>query len=192
MSMTDQKLFSLLGGANPVTLVANDKLEGNPLITPIVDDRGLPKVDSKGRELGSIRLEQNVSTLSSGSFLNSSRRVTFIGGAIIELQDRVLAGKWIAGSQFPGKLLLTEQLKPFFKNQGPKINPQSGEIVSYTIDGKQYPVYAQTTYTQNPDAEDITVRSIEAALESLSKVGGPVEEVINAPSHLIETAGVPA
>jgi len=124
----EKTIMSLLSNTTPVVLVANDTVEGNPLVTALINKDGSPKTDLNGIELGSIRLEQSTRAINGGSFLNVRRRTAFIAGTLQELSTIVTSNKLVAGSQFPGKITVTESLEPFWPNQTPKINPNSGFI----------------------------------------------------------------
>lgn len=183
-----ETLKSFLNTITDVVLVANDKLEGNPLVTPIMDKAtGNPKTDLLGNELGSIRLEQSVRSLT-GSYLNNRRRVAFIGGTLEELNALLAANNLKAGSKLPGKIIITESLNPLWKGQDPKMNPQTAEVISVTVGDKPYPVYMKMTYTENMNAVDTFLRTPEDVLAWLNNQR-TLEAITN--QEKTEGAGVP-
>jgi hypothetical protein len=159
-----EKTLGFLAVMSAVTLVANDKLEGNPLITPLLDKRdGSPKVDLVGNELGSIRLEQNSRNLN-GSYLNTRKRVAFIGGPIEDLKNLLGVNKLKEGSELPGKIVIKESLSPMWEGQNWKINPQSGEEIGVMVNGKLQNVYMKMIYTEDMTDKDSLIRTEDDVL----------------------------
>lgn len=187
--MEQTKSFAaLLNGASPVTVVANENVDGNPIITPLEDKEGNPKTDLNGNPLGSIRLQQRTSSLNGGSFLNVRNRVAFIGGTLDNLRSIVEAAGLKDGSQVAGKIYVTESLAPFWPNQQPKMNPQTEETIEMLVGDKKYPVYMRMLFTENLEAKDRFIRSTEDAIDWLN--AHKVEKALNAvPTP--ETAGMP-
>lgn len=181
----NKSILDILCGATAVTIVANTKVEGNPLVTPITDKSGNPKVDLEGRELGSIRLEQKCRTVS-GTFLNSRNRVAFIGGTMDELGAIVKENNLKSGSELPGKLIVIESLAPMYKNHEPKMNPSTAEVVNITVGDKQFPVYAQTRYTTNDADRDVLIRDANDVTRWLA-----AQSVMNAAPVVTEDAAIP-
>jgi hypothetical protein len=187
--MEQTKSFAaLLNGASPVTVVANENIDGNPIITPLMNPDNTPKTDLNGNELGSIRLQQRTSSLNGGSFLNVRNRVAFIGGTLANLEAIVAAAGLKDGSQVAGKIFVTESLAPFWPNQNPKINPQTEETIEMTVGDKKYPVYMRMLFTENLEAKDRFIRTPEDAIEWLN--AHKVEKALNA-VVTPETAGMP-
>lgn len=186
---TSKSLLSILANTTPVTLVANDTVEGNPLVTPMMNPDNSPKTDLLGNELGSIRLQQETRSLNGGSFLNARRRVAFIAGTMTELNKIVAENKLQAGSQFPGKIQVTESLAPFWPTQTPKINPNTDEQIGVTVGDTFHPVYLRMTYTEDATAKDKYIRTEEdvvawhAIRASMSA---------NAGAAPVETANIPS
>jgi len=183
-------LNSFIGSKSPVILVANDTLEGKPLITPFKDAQGNPKTDNNGNPIGSIRLEQSQNTLN-GGFLNASTRVAFLGASIKVLEKIINDNKLKAGSQVPGKIVIEEALEPFHPNQKPKINPQSGMIIQIEVDGKLHDIYMRMRYTDKETETDSLLRTAGAVRNVLnaSVVNKAVNEIQNKP--VPEQAGIP-
>lgn len=179
--------LSFFQTTEPVKVVANNTLPDNPLITALADEHGVPKVDNNGNPLGSIRLEQHSRTLN-GSFLNPRRRVAFISGTIEMLEGIVKAYNLKDGSTVPGKIKITESLEPMWRNQTPKINPQSKEQVGITVNGQFYPVYSQMIYTDNMQSTDRLIRNADDVIEWLTsrQLAAATQNMAN-----VETSRVP-
>lgn len=181
--------MSILANTTPVTLVANDTVEGKPLITPMLNPDQSAKTDLMGNELGSIRLQQETRSLNGGSFLNARRRVAFISGTMTELGKVVAENKLQDGSQFPGKIQVTESLAPFWPTQTCKVNPNTDESIGVTVNGTFHPVYLRMTYTEDATAKDKYIRTEEdvvawhAIRASMAANAGPAP---------VETAKIPA
>lgn len=157
----EKSLLSFLATTAAVMIVANENLPGSPLVTPMLDKTtGDPKVDALGNELGSIRLEQHSRDLN-GTYLNTRRRVAFVGGSLVELQKIVAANKYVDGSQVPGKIYIKESLEPMWPNQSPKMNPQTGEVIGVNVGDKFYPVFMQMIYTEDTSKKDLLIRTPE-------------------------------
>ncbi len=158
---TVKSFASLLNNTSPVTIVANENVDGRPIVTPMFNPDQTPKTDLMGNPLGSIRLQQKTKSLNNGSFLNVRNRVAFIGGALDQLLALIAENKLVDGSILPGKIMVTESLAPFWPNQTGKINPQTEEPIGVTVGEKFYPVYLRMTYTENMDAKDTYIRTPE-------------------------------
>jgi hypothetical protein len=184
---TTKSLLTLLTEGTPVTLVPNDKLEGNPLITPTLDKTGKPKTDLSGNELGSIRLEQTATTFNNG-FMNARKKVAFVTGTIEQLANLIKLHGLKAGSQIAGKIVQIESLVPMWKGQEPKMNPNTAEVVEIDVAGKKYPVYMQQRYTENASATDRLIRNADDVNEWIANQRA-LESLTAAPA---ETANVPA
>jgi hypothetical protein len=173
-------LLSILSTTGAVVIVANDKLEGSPVLTPSLDNMGNPKTDLNGHELASLRLEQVTRSLN-GSFVNSRKRVAFLTGTMEELSSILKQNKLGAGSQIPGKILQIESLEPMWKGQSSKVNPQTGEAIGVTVGDKFYPVYMQQRFTEDMNATDTLIRSAEdvnvwiSNRRALAAINTPVE-----------------
>lgn len=181
----NQNIMSFLNTTSAVMLVANDKVEGNPLVTPSLDQSGQPKTDLNGNELGSLRLEQ-VSRTINGSFVNSRKRVAFLTGTMDELLNIVKSNKLVNGSQVPGKIIQIESLQPMWKNQTPKMNPQTAEEIGVTVNGTFYPVYMQQRYTEDMNAQDKLIRTAEDVNDWVAN-----QRALTTVSSAPETAGIP-
>lgn len=182
---------SLLNSTSPVMIVANENLDGNPIVTPLINADTTPKTDMLGNPLGSIRLQQRSKSLNNGSFLNVRNRVAFIGGTLDELLKLVAENKLVAGTEIPGKISVAESLAPFWKNQQPKMNPQTEEVIGVTVGDTFYPVFLRMTYTEDMNAKDIYIRTAEdviawsAARVALAATPTPVPETANMPTAML-------
>jgi hypothetical protein len=157
---TVKQVLGFLNTVTDVTIVANEKLEGNPIVTPMMDNNNNPRIDLNDNELGSIRLEQNSRSLN-GSYLNNRKRVAFIAGPIDELEKLVASEKLKHGSKIPGKILIIESLTPMWKGQNPKINPSSGDAIEIAVGERKYPVFMKMIYTEDVTKQDHLIRTAE-------------------------------
>lgn len=183
-------LLSFLNSISSVILVCNDTLDTKPIITPLLNPNQMPKTDLMGNELGSIRLEQESSSLN-GSFLNSRKRVAFVTGTLEDLNKRVKMFDLKHGSELPGKIVIFESLEPMWNGQTPKINPQKDdEIIGVNVGDKFYPVYAQMKYTDDETLRDRLIRTpedvnawyaVRQGLKLNNAVAGPVKEEAGIP-----------
>jgi hypothetical protein len=184
---TKQSLTSFLNKTSPVILVANENLDGNPLVTPLLNtEDNSPKTDLMGNELGSIRLEQHTQNLANGSFLNSRRRVAFISGTLEVLENIIKNNKLVAGSELPGKIIVTESTEPFWPAQTSKINPQTQEAIGVTVNGQFFPIYMRMTYMEDGSGKDYFLRTPEDLVAHLA-----ARAAVTAKPAAVETAGMP-
>jgi hypothetical protein len=159
--MSFSELTNLFTSASPVMIVENPNEEGKPLVTVMRDKiTGAPKTDLNGNILGSIRVEQQISTLS-GTFLNSRNRVAFIGGVFDHLVEVARQHNLKHGSLLPGKICIKESLEPMWKGHNPKINPQTSEVIAVSVGDKAFPVYMQMFYTEDEKSIDKLIRSAD-------------------------------
>lgn len=185
--MEKMSAFVGLTSTTPVTVVGNDNLEGSPIITPLLDNANNPKVDLMGNPLGSIRLEQETTSLAGGTFLNSRRRVAFMASTMETLAKVVAANKLVNGSQIPGKIMVTESLEPFWNGQNGKINPSTEEPIGVTVGERFFPVYLKMNYTEDMSAKDTYIRTPEDVAAWLA-----TRQVLAGTNKAtVETSGVP-
>jgi hypothetical protein len=144
-------------------------LPDKPLVTKLVDKNTQEeRVDLNGNVMGSIRLEQHVRS-TNGTFMNSRNRVTFIGGIYADLVKLVEENKFVDGSEIDGKIVIIESLMPMWKNQTPKINPQTGALAGVVgLDGKMIPVYMQMRHTEDLNSRDKLIRTLDDVNEILN------------------------
>ena len=141
-----------MNNSGPVKVTAND--EGEVVIQ-----------NENNPDFGYIRLEQEITSMEDG-FLNHTTRSALVGGRYEELNE---VG-FTEGQIFPGKIVVEESLEPFYDNQQPKINPESGEIL--VKDGR--PIYRQSRYTEDDSQVDSKIQhtnqmTSEAVSESVSE-----------------------
>ena len=96
-------------------------------------------------EIGTIRIDQEVSVFNKG-FFAIQKRTAFVRGRITDLESKNLKD----GSTLDGKIIRKESFEPFYENQEPKINPQTNEVV--LTDGR--PTYLEFEYTEDKNASD--------------------------------------
>lgn len=161
------KLLSFLNKTSGVRLVANDTLPDKPLVTPLMDKQNNPKSDTLGNPIGSIRLEQNISNVN-GSYLNARNRVAFIAGSMEQLQKLITDNNLKVGDEVPGKIIVSESLRPMWPNQTPKINPETMKEIGVTLNNVFYPVYMKQTYTEDMTAKDSFIRTEQDVINILA------------------------
>jgi hypothetical protein len=184
----EKSLINLFSNTTPVILVANENVEGRPILTPMLNPDQSPKTDLNGAPLGSIRLQQMTRSVNGGSFMNVRNRVAFIGGTMEQLEALIKENNLVEGIKLPGKIKVTESLEPFWKNQTSKINPQTGEQVGIQVGDTFYPVYLRMVYTEDITAPDKFIRSAEDVNEWLSARKTLVSTASQTP---VETAAMP-
>jgi hypothetical protein len=124
-------------------------------------------------EYGSIGFEQSAYKVNNG-FLNIRRKVAYLAGTMDELNQFATTMQLKGGSEVPGCLYVVEQFAPYYENQAPKLNPQSGRAV--LVDGAM--VWSKTFYDPTGKASDVyqtgeitmgdvVVTSREASLQGL-------------------------
>ena len=103
-------------------------------------------------EFGTIRVEESGLKITNG-FANMKKRSAFIRGKIVDLKGLR------AGQQLDGKIVAKESFEPWFKDQTPKINPTTSEVIS--VGGKA--VYLTYEYTENAADADQLIKAEVAA-----------------------------
>jgi len=98
------------------------------------ESNGIIGVNPKKPEFGSIQLA--TTTRSFGGFMNKSRTVHFLSGRVEELKELVDEFSLSVGDDFskkvqPSRLIVKESVTPFYDGQDAKINPTSGEVVTF-------------------------------------------------------------
>lgn len=179
-------LTSFITPAGAVRIVRNEMVEGNPLITPMMNKDQTPKTDMVGRPLGSMMLEQHTSSLN-GSFLNNRRRVAFITGPIEALQKLVDTHKLEHGKEIPGKIIVKESITPMWEGQIPKKNPTTDKEIGVFVGMKFYPVYMKMFFTENKDAKDTMISTPEDVIAAISFI----EAIKQNATVAAETAKIP-
>lgn len=115
-------------------------------ITPNPETNQVITQSTNNPEYGYVRVESKTTTFENG-WIRTATRSALIRGKVDELKP--LEGL----KQLPGKIVVKESLTPAYDGQDPKINPQTGEVL--TKGGS--PIYRQTFFTQNPAETDIFV-----------------------------------
>ena len=103
---------------------------------------------TKNVEWGTIRLESE-QTVFANNIMNKSKRVAFIRGKIVDLEQVFKT----AGQIFPGKIIYKHSFTPMYEGHKPKINPTTKEPV--LTDGKMS--YFESVYTEDTSAVDYWV-----------------------------------
>jgi hypothetical protein len=148
-------------------IVMKVKIKEHPKTGEIINNISTSAKD--GKEYGTIRVDQAVLD-ANGGFLNKKNRTAFIRGEKGSLLDLCEGLK--DGDDFPlgGKILILESHTPFYDNQSPKINPETGEVVK--ADGRA--VYRAYEWTDDMSAQDVFLRdaikdSVESELDALGE-----------------------
>lgn len=115
-------------------------------ITPNPETNQVITQSSNDPEFGYVRVESKTTTFENG-WVRIATRSALIRGKVEDL--KVFEGL----KQIPGKILVKESLEPAYDGQAPKINPQTGEVL--TNAGR--PIYRQTFFTQNMNDTDLFI-----------------------------------
>lgn len=140
----------------------------------VSDDNGnVINVSEKSPEYGYVRVEQNASTISTNGWLRLTKRSSLIKGKV---EDLVKAG-FKDGSALPGKLVVVESFEPFDTNN-PERDLKFAGVTGVVCRVDDQPIYRQTVYTTNPDAQDQLImhnnaeeiREVQAASRAMSSL----------------------
>lgn len=140
-------------------------------VTVVADDLGNVISMSQNPEFGYIKLAQNVSTMVNG-WLKVQKRTVLIAGKINELQSLNLK----ANQEFPGKIVVKEQLVPFdTKNAERELKKAGNTEVVCRIDDQ--PIYRKTFYVENENEHDVLLQhtntdEIREALAAQKELAG--------------------
>lgn len=123
-------------------------------------------VSENNPEYGYVRIEQQVNVITEDGWFRPTRRSALLKGKIADLQ----AGNFHMHQELPGKIIVKESLTPFNQinpDQHLKIAGDTGIICR--IDDQ--PIYRDTFYTMNPEAQDILIMHDESCREEIRQVG---------------------
>lgn len=130
-------------------------------------------VSENNPEYGYVRVEQTGSFINDEGWLRISRRSALIKGLV---KDLVETG-FTEGQEMDGKIVVAESLTPFNSDNPERDLKIAGETgVVCRIDDQ--PIYRQTFYTTNPDAQDHfimhtnreEIREVQAAQKAVSSL----------------------
>lgn len=143
-------------------LVVADKATGE-----VARMRTITNKDGSTREVGVVMVQSK--TLSGLSALGRvSTRTAFITLEEEALDFLMESGSLKNGHQFPieGKICIEETLTPYVRKNGTpqeaKINPSTGEIITYNGD----PVYRNSFFTEDLNHSDVFLRENSSVLAS--------------------------
>lgn len=97
-----------------------------------------------GKTYGFYIVESNHTSME-GGFIRTTRRTATLTVDVAQNPG------WTAGFPLSGKIVIEESHTPFYEGQEVKINPTTKEAV--LVNGK--PVYRQSRYTENVNAQDV-------------------------------------
>ena len=123
-------------------------------------------VSENNPEYGYVRVEQQVNVVSEDGWFRPTKRSTLLKGKVEDLKN----GQFFVGQELPGKIIVKESLTPFNPNnpdQHLKIAGETGIICR--IDDQ--PIYRDTFYTMNPEAQDILIMHDDSCREEIRQVG---------------------
>jgi hypothetical protein len=172
----DTKLASLFGNGflsstSDCYICQNENLEDKPLVTKLMDPMGNPRTDTVGREIGTIRIEQEVNALNSG-YWNDRRRVAFVTGSYDQLVARLEQFNIKHKSLVPGRIRVIESPDPLYKNHTPKINPSTQEVICVNVGALKFPIYLRMEYDETGKSTDRYIRTaddLKAYYENIGK-----------------------
>lgn len=104
---------------------------------------GVIGVNPNKPDFGSIML-RTTSWNNSDGFLNKTSKVHFLAGKVEDLQELCSEFSLAVGSDYsvaiaPSRLVIEESTTPYFEGQQAKVNPETGEEITYN----GMPVYRQ-------------------------------------------------
>ena len=129
-------------------------------------DGNIIGISENNPEFGYIRVEQNAPVINEKGWLRFSKRSSLIKGKVEDL----LQCNYKAGQEIQGRIVVVESLTPFNTENPDRDLKIAGETgVVCTIDDQ--PIYRQSIYTTNLDANDqlvahtnaIEIREVQAA-----------------------------
>lgn len=130
-------------------------------------------VSENNPEYGYVRVEQTGSFINDEGWLRISRRSALIKGLV---KDLVETG-FTEGQEMEGKIVVAESLTPFNSDNPERDLKIAGDTgIVCRIDDQ--PIYRQTFYTINPDAQDHfimhtnreEIREVQAAQRAVSSL----------------------
>ena len=133
--------------------------------------------NSKGETFGKIRVDQRTPVINNG-FMSFANRSAFI--TLDEEDAKAMETILIEDTPYPivGRVVVTESLEPFYKDQEPKRKGVEGAIITHL----GAPVYRETNYVFNLDATDTLLVSdregvtVTETVESLAEFSEQVIE----------------
>lgn len=123
----------------------------------VINWRTITNKAGEEREVGVVMLTSI--TMNNSSIGGLSKRVAF-RTLEKDVIDYIGEANIIDGHEYPqqGKIVVTETLKPYVskagKTQDPKINPTTGEVITY----QGQPVYRNSEFTADLDAQDVFLK----------------------------------
>ena len=106
-------------------------------------------VSENNPEYGVVRVEQTATEINEHGWLRQAKRSTFIKGKVEDLVEMDFED----GQELPGKIVVKESLVPFNENEPDRDLKIAGDTgIICRLDDQ--PIYRQTFYTTNKDAED--------------------------------------
>ena len=153
---------------NQIVLVKAHKETGN-----VVTMRTITRSNGETEEVGTVMVQsKSLANLSGlGGLQTRTAFITLTQDALDFLGDSLRADK-----PFPvdGKIVIQETLEPYIskagKQQEPKINPSTKEVVTY----HGQPVYRNMMFTEDLNAQDVFLREVSTGVE----VGSEAEEEV--------------
>jgi hypothetical protein len=109
-------------------------------------------VSENNPEYGVVRVEQTATEINGQGWLRNVRRTAFIKGKVDDLVEMDFED----GQELPGKIVVKESLVPFNSEEPDRDLKIAGDTgIICRLDDQ--PIYRQTFYTPNKDAEDTLV-----------------------------------
>ena len=116
-------------------------------------------ISTNNPDFGYIRVEENGGlSFGAGGWLNSQSKTALIKGKITDLQKFVKTNGVTVGYEIPGKIVVMEQVTPFYEGQQPKRAGANGEVLYTTQDGVKKAIYRQTEFTMDMSKEDTLIK----------------------------------
>ena len=156
----------------------NDKLKVKVMANPQTGEVWTPRVitdSNTGEEIEAAVIMLSQVTINSSGIGGLAKRTAF---KTYRQEVVDLLGPLVDGQTFPleGKLVVTETLTPYQRKDGsfqePKRRGKGGEVITYN----GQPVYRNTDFTEDMDAQDVLLRQSSAPQATAREVPAFVEE----------------
>lgn len=135
-------------------------------VTITSDDMGnVITVSQNNPEYGFIRVEQVANQINEDGWFKLSRRSALIKGKVEDLKQ----ANYFGGKELPGKIVIKESLTPFDETNPDRHMKIAGSTgIVCTVDDQ--PIYRNTFYTTNPNAEDQLIMHDESCKQEIRNV----------------------
>ena len=134
-------------------------------------------ISKNNPESAGIMLRSNAIGINDQGFMAEEKRVAWFKGKTEQIESFVKQYGLKDGSIFPipVKLIVKESTTPFYNNQGPKVNPTTGEVINHNGS----PVYRQTIVVAESSSEvDVKLASDKEQVQTPQATFDTLEQQI--------------